>query len=101
MKHLIDIKDLSVQEIDELIEKAKSLDYDNAINFIGQSYLNGKVYKQDFKKAFECFSIEAARENEYACYKLGFLYSQGLGCPQDNQKSLEYYHLILSSKLAF
>ena len=77
----------------ELIEKAKSLDYDNAINFIGQSYLNGKVYKQDFKKAFECFSIAASRENEYSCHKLGFLYSKGLGCPQDNKKSLEYFHL--------
>ena len=50
------------------------------------------------ERAFECFSVAAEADIPEACYKLGDMYKEGVGCNSDAASAYEWY--IRASKLA-
>ena len=68
-------------------------DKGRACNYIGLYYCNSIGVNQDYKKAFEWFSIGAECGNEYCYDCLGQLYQYGYGVDVDLEKAKEYYKI--------
>lgn len=62
---------------------------------------DSEEYNQPYpreERAFECFSVAAEAGIPEACYKLGDMYKNGVGCDPDAVSAYEWY--IRASKLA-
>ena len=93
------IKKIVCKTCDEYINKLNSgysenelsLEDGDAINSLGVCYENGKGVKQDYKKAFELYSLASQKGNSYGTRNVGLYYKLGRYVAQDYKKALEYY----------
>ena len=58
---------------------------------LGVMYQEGQGIRQDYMKAFECYTKAAEQEFSKAQYNLGTLYKKGQGVPQNFIKAAEWY----------
>ncbi len=101
----------SITENENLNDNIENLDFsENEVSIFNEPPLDlyldrSKKYKKakdcmynaepDFEKAFALLSVEAGCGNIYAIYDLAYLYSKGLGCEADFEKSHILYSLAL------
>jgi TPR repeat protein len=87
-------KILAAGNYDEYVQQLEKsgVEGDNqCLNELGTLYLEGRIVKQDYKKAFDIF--QALSEKGYGtsmCY-LGAMYLTGVGCTKDSTKALELF----------
>ena len=64
-----------------------------ALDKIGMCYNFGKGVTQSDTKAFEFYSLAAAKGYATSQYSLGIYYSNGNGCKQSYEEALRYFNL--------
>lgn len=63
-----------------------------------RAYLYGtKEEKPDFSKAMPLLLTEANRGNGYACYDLGQMHQQGLGCEENEEEAQRWFSMALEA----
>lgn len=63
-----------------------------------RAYLYGtKVDKPDFQQAMPLLLTEANRGNGYACYDLGRMHQQGLGCEENEEEAQRWFTMALEA----
>lgn len=63
-----------------------------------RAYLYGtKEEKPDFSKAMPLLLTEANCGNGYACYDLGWMHQQGLGCEKNEEEAQRWFTMALES----
>lgn len=58
---------------------------------IARWYERGIFFKENFKKAFDLYSLVAQTGNSNACYRLGYFYEMGKNVPIDLKKAIFFY----------
>lgn len=56
-----------------------------------------KEEKPDFQKAMSLLQTEANRGNGYACYDLGRMHQQGLGCEENEEEAQRWFTMALEA----
>ncbi|GBB94167.1 hypothetical protein RclHR1_02300008 [Rhizophagus clarus] len=73
------------------IQEAAENGYEEAKRYLGEAYIEGRVIKQDYERSFE-WILNAYKNNFEIEFYIAFLYKFGIGCKQDQIRSLYWFH---------
>ena len=65
----------------------------DAMNYLGALYYDGRVFEQDFEKAFNYYVMAAENGSRQAQENLGYCYYYGRSVPVDYEKAFHYFAL--------
>ena len=77
----------------EHFEAAEKLGHPQAASNLGLIYYEGRLVKQNFRKAYACFDDAAAHGSAAAHYVLGLMHEQGQGVPVTYTEAAYHYRL--------
>ncbi len=73
------------------IESLAKNNYPKALNFIGELYLNGEIYKQNITKAMKYFNNADELGDEKALLNLAQCYLSGVGVEENHKEAFNVY----------
>ena len=60
---------------------------------MGDDYAIGRGVTQDYEEAVICYRLAAKKDQPAAQWKLGFMYSKGMGVPKDKVKARMWFSI--------
>ena len=73
------------------VQRASENEHADALCEMGNFYYEGsQQFNIDYREAIKCFEKAALQEHPEALTQLGYMYMHGLGCTEDQDKSVQY-----------